>query len=81
MCSAEFFNSTMTASSDTIETGDAVYFSAEAAHSYGRISDEECTALILTMPEPLRGHQTGGRISALNGLPRSEPKRSGIGQS
>jgi transcriptional regulator with XRE-family HTH domain len=47
---------------DTLDSGDAVYFDAEAVHSYERIGDTECTALILTMPEPLRGHPTGSRL-------------------
>jgi transcriptional regulator with XRE-family HTH domain len=47
---------------DTLDSGDAVYFNAEAVHSYERIGDTECTALILTMPEPLRGHPTGSRL-------------------
>lgn len=50
---------------DTLETGDAVYFNTESAHSYGSASGEECTALILTMPEPLHGHHTGTRIPTL----------------
>jgi transcriptional regulator with XRE-family HTH domain len=47
---------------DTLAAGDAVYFNAEAIHSYERIGDEACTALILTMPEPLRGNPTGSRL-------------------
>jgi transcriptional regulator with XRE-family HTH domain len=47
---------------DTLDSGDAVYFNAEAVHSYERIGDTECTALILTMPEPLRGNPTGSRL-------------------
>jgi transcriptional regulator with XRE-family HTH domain len=32
---------------------DAVYFHSTTPHSYRRIGDEACTAMILTMPEPL----------------------------
>lgn len=39
---------------ETIEAGDAVYFDPSARHSYERLGDETCTALILTMSEPLR---------------------------
>jgi transcriptional regulator with XRE-family HTH domain len=48
---------------DTLEAGDAVYFNAEAVHSYERIGDTPCTALILTMPEPLRGNPSGSRLA------------------
>ena len=48
--------------STTVEDGDAVYFNASGTHSYERIGDETCTALILTMPEPLRGTHTGAKI-------------------
>jgi transcriptional regulator with XRE-family HTH domain len=50
------------AQTDALETGDAVFFNAEAVHSYERLGDTPCTALILTMPEPLRGHPSGSRI-------------------
>ena len=48
---------------DTLASGDAVFFNAEAVHSYERIGDEPCTALILTMPEPLRGHASGSKLA------------------
>lgn len=48
--------------STSMEEGDAVYFNSSAAHSYERVGEEDCTALILTMPEPLRGIHTGARI-------------------
>jgi transcriptional regulator with XRE-family HTH domain len=35
---------------ETIERGDAVYFDPAAKHSYERVGDEPCAALILTMP-------------------------------
>jgi transcriptional regulator with XRE-family HTH domain len=47
---------------DTLAEGDAVFFNAEAVHSYERLGDENCTALLLTMPEPLRGSHSGSRI-------------------
>ena len=47
---------------DLFETGDAVYFHSSATHSYESVSEETCTALILTMPEPARGHHTGSRV-------------------
>jgi transcriptional regulator with XRE-family HTH domain len=47
---------------DTLCEGDAVFFNAEAVHSYERVGHEECAALILTMPEALRGVHSGSRI-------------------
>jgi transcriptional regulator with XRE-family HTH domain len=47
---------------ETLEQGDAVYFDASAPHSYARLGDEPCTAMILTLPEPLRGNHTGSRV-------------------
>jgi len=47
---------------DFFEAGDAVYFHADATHSYERVGEETCTALILTMPEPARGNHTGSRL-------------------
>jgi mannose-6-phosphate isomerase-like protein (cupin superfamily) len=43
--------------SDVLEPGDAVYFDPSVKHSYERIGDEPCTALILTIPEPMRAGQ------------------------
>jgi transcriptional regulator with XRE-family HTH domain len=51
---------------DTLGEGDAVFFNAEAVHSYERLGGEECTALILTMPEALRGVQSGSKIPMMN---------------
>lgn len=48
---------------DTLEDGDAVFFNAEAVHSYERVGDEVCTALILSMPEALRGNPSGSRLA------------------
>ena len=39
---------------ETFAPGDAVYFHSTMTHSYERIGEEECTALIITMPEPLQ---------------------------
>jgi transcriptional regulator with XRE-family HTH domain len=50
------------AQTDALESGDAVFFNPEAVHSYECIGDQPCTALILTMPEPLRGNHSGSRI-------------------
>ena len=46
---------------DFFEAGDAVYFHADATHSYERVGEETCTALILTMPEPARGNHASSR--------------------
>ncbi|SEG20570.1 transcriptional regulator, XRE family with cupin sensor [Bryocella elongata] len=40
---------------DVLDEGDAVYFDAEAVHSYQKIGEATCTALILSMSEPMRG--------------------------
>ena len=50
---------------DVLSEGDAVFFNAEAVHSYERAGGENCSALILTMPEPLRGLPSGARIPAM----------------
>jgi transcriptional regulator with XRE-family HTH domain/mannose-6-phosphate isomerase-like protein (cupin superfamily) len=50
------------AATETLEQGDAVYFDAAAPHSYERLGDDPCTAMILTLPEPPRGSHTGSRI-------------------
>src|SRR6201996_1735890 len=39
---------------EVLERGDAVYFDPSVKHSYERIGEETCTALILTIPEPMR---------------------------
>ncbi len=59
------------AKADTLEAGDAVYFNAEAVHSYERMGDTACTALILTMPEPLRGNPSGSRLTLGAPTPRA----------
>jgi transcriptional regulator with XRE-family HTH domain len=50
------------AQSQALEDGDAVFFNPEAVHSYECIGDKPATALILTMPEALRGNHSGSRI-------------------
>ncbi|WP_255483802.1 XRE family transcriptional regulator [Granulicella sp. 5B5] len=52
---------------DVLAEGDAVFFNAEAVHSYEKAGGEQCSALILTMPEPLRGVHAGARISMVAG--------------
>jgi transcriptional regulator with XRE-family HTH domain len=52
---------------ETLEHGDAVYFDPAVKHSYERLGEEPCTALILTMPEPLRGSHTAARVAVSNG--------------
>jgi transcriptional regulator with XRE-family HTH domain len=47
---------------ETLAAGDAVYFDASVVHSYEREGDEPCTAMILSMPEPLRGNRSGSRL-------------------
>ena len=47
---------------EELSGGDAVFFNAEAVHSYESKGDASCTALILTMPEALRGTHTGAKV-------------------
>src|SRR5579875_279657 len=47
---------------EDLEGGDAVFFHASTTHSYERVGDEECTALIITLQDHPRGHHTGSRI-------------------
>jgi transcriptional regulator with XRE-family HTH domain len=42
--------------------GDAVFFNAEAVHSYESKGDKSATVLILTMPEALRGTHSGSKL-------------------
>lgn len=48
---------------DMLGDGDAVFFNADAVHSYERVGDQPCTALILTMPEALRGNPSGSKLA------------------
>ncbi len=47
---------------ENLEQGDAVFFHAGPTHSYERVGEQDCTALIITMQEQPRGHHTGSRI-------------------
>ncbi len=58
---------------DTLGEGDAVFFNAEAVHSYERLGEQRCTALLLTMPEPLRGSHSGSRLPLTAAPGRSKP--------
>ena len=42
---------------EVLEQGDAVYFDPSVKHSYERMGEEPCKALILTIPEPIRASQ------------------------
>ena len=70
--------------STAVDEGDAVYFNAAAPHSYERTGDTLCTALILTMPEPLPGTHTGAKIPLLpqtkspTPVPRHSPEPSQV---
>lgn len=63
---------------EVLERGDAVYFDPSAKHSYERIGDEPCTALILTMPEGMRSSQAALRMTpqAQGGANGAEKKRA-----
>ena len=47
---------------EALAGGDAVFFNAEAVHSYESTGDAPCTALILTLPEALRGTHSGSKL-------------------
>ncbi len=47
---------------EDLEHGDAVFFHASATHSYERVGEDNCEALIITMQEHPRGHHTGSRV-------------------
>jgi transcriptional regulator with XRE-family HTH domain len=49
---------------ETLERGDAVYFDSSARHSYERVGDEACGALILTMAEPVSNSHAIARAGA-----------------
>lgn len=49
--------------SEVLERGDAVYFDPAVKHSYERIGEEACTALILTIPDGMRANQTALRMA------------------
>jgi transcriptional regulator with XRE-family HTH domain len=48
---------------EIMERGDAVYFDSSAKHSYECVSDDPCTALILTIPESSRVGLSTPRIA------------------
>jgi len=48
---------------EILERGDAVYFDPSVKHSYERMGDEPCTALILTIPDAMRSNQQPVRIA------------------
>ena len=52
---------------DTLESGDAVFFHANTTHSYERMGEENCLALIITMQEHPHGQHTGSRIPVRSG--------------
>ena len=54
---------------DDLERGDAVFFHANVTHSYERVGDEDCEALIITLQEHPRGHHTGSRIPTRSAKP------------
>lgn len=51
---------------EDLEHGDAVFFHANTTHSYERIGDGNCEALIITMQEHPRGQHTGSRVPSKN---------------
>ena len=57
---------------EILERGDAVYFDPSAKHSYECVSEESCTALILTIPEGSRAAQSTPRIA-----PQSQAAEAG----
>ena len=61
---------------EVLERGDAVYFDPAVKHSYERIGDELCTALILTIPEPMRASQPARMAPQSQGANGAEKKRA-----
>jgi mannose-6-phosphate isomerase-like protein (cupin superfamily) len=59
---------------ELLERGDAVYFDPSVKHSYERIGEEACTALILTIPEPMRTSQTA-RVAPQSQSANGEAKK------
>jgi transcriptional regulator with XRE-family HTH domain len=59
---------------EILESGDAVYFDPAVKHSYERIGDEPCTALILTIPEPVRGARMQPQSQAANGAAKKRAR-------
>ena len=61
---------------ELLERGDAVYFDPAVKHSYERIGDEVCTALILTIPEPMRASQPARMAPQSQGANGDAKKRA-----
>jgi len=61
---------------DVLDPGDAVYFDPAVKHSYERIGDEACTALILTIPEPVRVSQPARMAPQSQGTNGAAKKRA-----
>jgi len=61
---------------EVLERGDAVYFDPSAKHSYERIGEEPCTALILTIPEPMRASQAARMAPQSQGVNGEAKKRA-----
>lgn len=47
---------------EELESGDAVFFHANATHSYERVGEGQCEVLIITLQEHPHGHHTGSRV-------------------
>ncbi len=47
---------------EDLDQGDAVFFHANTTHSYERVGEGNCEALIITLQENPRGHHTGSRV-------------------
>lgn len=58
---------------EDLDQGDAVFFQAGPVHSYERVGDQDCTALIITMQEQPRGHHTGSRVPVRSPKPSTSP--------
>ncbi len=58
---------------DTLESGDAVFFHANITHSYERMGDDNCLALIITMQEHPHGQHSGSRIPVRSNRTGSTP--------
>lgn len=65
---------------EALEGGDAVFFNAEAVHSYESQGEQSCTALILTMPEPLRGTHSGAKVPLVAATAAKPAKPSAPGK-
>jgi transcriptional regulator with XRE-family HTH domain len=50
---------------DVLDEGDAVYFDAEAVHSYEQLGENPCSAMILSVSDPVRGGRAEVRVPAI----------------